>query len=249
MAIRLNSSSNRSSSKMARCGRCAALAAEVFDSLRDLRDPEFPAETLEELQVILPELIVVRCTGSCSRHKGSSSSGCSDSSVAYTEPWNEEDCSNCCSRCSSTSSSKSSSFLPPVSSNKSGSEEVEGCTPGCRCCCIVVSVHPTSPRCSFASMLGLLVRARLAIDFAATDAAALALNAAADSATGPTAAGGAWGALPFAVSRLSLWVRVCAHEASESLTKQLNDKERVAAALTTPSIRKLLLDSMQLEEY
>ena len=99
-------------------------------------------------------------------------------------------------------------------------------------------------------MLGLLIRSRLALDFAAGDAAALALNKGTD---GPEAAasergGGAWGPLPFVVPRLSLWVRLCAHEMAESLTKQLNDKERVAAALTTPAICRVVLSSMQLSD-
>ncbi|KAL8425094.1 hypothetical protein Efla_001483 [Eimeria flavescens] len=300
-----SSSNNNSSSRMRNgCGRCAAMCTEVFDSLRDLRDPEFPAETLEDLQVVARELIVARCTGSCSRHGTRSSISTSsrsslsgkkhtaDAPAAYTEPWEEEDCSTCCSRCSSNSSSfelDSSSSSSSVSFELS---DVEGCMPECRCCCVVVSVHPTSPRCSFASLLGLLVRCRLALDFSPTDAASLALNntppfnkppaaaAAAEGAATPGAAAaegaaaageaagggrgaaarggelagdegpavGAWGVLPFAVPRLSLWIRVCAHEASEALTKQLNDKERIAAALSTPYIRTLILSGMELKE-
>ncbi|KAL8452726.1 hypothetical protein Emed_001290 [Eimeria media] len=278
-----------------RCGRCVALCAEVFDSLRDLRDPEFPAETLEDLQVILPELIVARCTGSCNRHSSNNSSNSSNSSnsgsggcedppgsvevcAAYTDPWDEDDCSTCCSRCSSNS--RSFDFSSSSSSSSSSStlefEDVEGCTPDCRCCCIVVSVHPTSPRCSFASLLGLLVRCRLAIDFAPRDAASLALNGSAPNAIQPAAAAaiaaageaasaageaetaaaaagggasvGAWGFLPFVRRRLCLWLRVCAHEAAAELTKQLNDKERVAAALQTPQIRGLIIQAMRLDE-
>ncbi|KAL8274704.1 hypothetical protein Esti_001419 [Eimeria stiedai] len=271
-----NSSRGRMSK---RCGRCAALCAEVFDSLRDLRDPEFPAETLEDLQVILPELIVARCTASCSRHSSSSSnssSSCKDRQggvevcAAYTDPWEEHDCSTCCSRCNSSSFAVSSSSSSSSSSSLDF-EDVEGCTSDCRCCCIVVSVHPTSPRCSFASLLGLLVRCRLAIDFAPGDAASLALNgsvpragpmaataageaaaaAAAAAAAGCAAGGvsvGAWGFLPFVRRRLCLWLRVCAHEAAADLTKQLNDKERVSAALETPQIRGLIVRAMRLEE-
>ncbi|KAL8433251.1 hypothetical protein ACSSS7_004036 [Eimeria intestinalis] len=292
-----------------RCGRCAALCAEVFDSLRDLRDPEFPAETLEDLQVILPELIVARCTGSCSRHSSSSSKKSNSSSgsssrkdtprrvevcAVYTNPWEEDDCSSCCTRCSSNrcsfeSCSSSSSSGSSSSSSGLDFEDVEGCTPDCRCCCIVVSVHPTSPRCSFASLLGLLIRCRLALDFAPADAASLAINGSAfprqleatvaaaataaeaaegdeaataaeaaaeeaaaaavgSAAEGGVSAVGAWGYLPFVRRRLCLWLRVCAHEAAADLTKQLNDKERVAAALETPHIRGLIMRAMRLDE-
>ncbi|OEH75446.1 transport protein particle component bet3 domain-containing protein [Cyclospora cayetanensis] len=239
---------------MGGCGRCAAFAAEIFDSIRDLRDPEFPAQTLEELEVVLPELIVVRCTATCPIH--SSADGCARARAPFTEPWREADCVNCCTRCRSSNGSGHENFDCAAGNSSHGSreEEVEGCDPGCRCCCVVVCVHPTNPRCSFASMLGLLVRARLALDFACGDAAALALNGgagASDSSAAVAAAaeGGAWGPLPFVAPRLSLWLSVCAHESAESLAKQLNDKERVAAALTTPAIRRVVLNSMQLKEY
>ena len=92
------------------------------------------------------------------------------------------------------------------------------------------------------------MRARLAIDFAAADPASLALNAAGESPPGEEG-GGAWGPLSFALPRLSLWLRVCAHDEADVLSKQLNDKERIAAALTTPTIRAFVINSMQLEEY
>ena len=99
------------------------------------------------------------------------------------------------------------------------------------------------------------MRSRLSLDFAAADAAAVALNGSYDAfgaaaAAAAAAAGGYLfgGGLQFAVPRLSLWVRVCGHEAAEALSKQLNDKERIAAALCTPAIRRTVLSAMQLEE-
>ncbi|CAG0893288.1 unnamed protein product [Cyprideis torosa] len=82
---------------------------------------------------------------------------------------------------------------------------------------ICVTFHPTIPQCSLATLIGLCIRQKLCQE----------LNGIA--------------------FKLDIKVEEGSHLSADDVTKQINDKERVAAALENPNLRKMVDSCIQLD--
>lgn len=84
----------------------------------------------------------------------------------------------------------------------------------------------------------------MALDFELSDAAASALFPPTQTPLPPSLIEEKISAPSLPTTRLSLWLRIQDHDEAESLTKQLNDKERISAALERCSLRDLVLEAL-----
>jgi len=80
------------------------------------------------------------------------------------------------------------------------------------CFQIIVTFVPTVPHCSLATLIGLCIRTKLEQD------------------------------LPVGKFKIDLSIKEGSHSTAEEITKQINDKERVAAALENPSLKSTVDD-------
>lgn len=226
-----------------RCLRGAAFEDEVFESVASIADPERPLQTLEELRVVRREGVLVRCTDTCPYHAHLAGAAESSSGVfpvgrecavedrhaeVWREPWE-----------AAASEEEGEEQGPSAAEQEGlGTALPPSTCANCRWCCVVVSVHPTSRRCSLASVIALAVRCRVALDFAPLDASAFALFPPLDVPLESAAA-----ATP-GLAGLRVFVRVEEHDDSRALSAQINDKERVAAALERGALRELVLQAL-----
>ncbi len=94
----------------------------------------------------------------------------------------------------------------------------KGGAPGCEYYSARVGFVPTVPHCSLATLIGLCLRTRLER------------------------------ALPPGQFKVDLYIQPGSHQTGEEITKQINDKERVAAAMENPNLRQTVEDCIREED-
>ena len=84
---------------------------------------------------------------------------------------------------------------------------------------VTIEIVPTVPHCSLATLIGLCVRTKLNRE------------------------------LPQGKFKIDLKLKEGSHSTAAEITKQINDKERVAAALENPNLLKVVEECIQEKEY
>ncbi|KAJ1530593.1 hypothetical protein ONE63_005475 [Megalurothrips usitatus] len=96
--------------------------------------------------------------------------------------------------------------------------KVKGVTPG-NVKMVEIEFNPTVPHCSLATLIGLCIRVQLERTVALSN--------------------------PF---KLDIYIKKGAHNTEDEINKQINDKERIAAAMENPNLRKIVEECIQEED-